>query len=573
MHPLLRSIVATIGGLALAGVSLTPALSAESPVDWPQWGQNQQHEGFVNVRGQKTSQIIAGLTYDPFASMEQAANFGALAVHYQAPLVEGNDLWMEVKTGAYTGDNSWGTQIWNEAGYEWQNGRLLRKWIFASDWKPEPQVFAEYSEPVFHAVMSRDQIYVPGFGGTLFRLGKSNGSLISRINPFGVIDPDIYVAGVPSADDAGNVYYNALKLGGLETVDSWLVKVSPSGRASKVRYSKLLGGAAPKTCLTEFSPQDLPWPPSADAVPPSRACGQERPGLNIAPAVAPDGTVYTLSRANLEFRMAGSYYSFLIAVNPDLTPKWVASLRGRLNDGCDVLLPQSGTPGGCRLGSRKGVDPAQNTRPAGRVLDASSSSPTILPDGSIIYASYTRYNWYRGHLFKFSAYGQFLASYDFGWDDTLAVYQHNGRYSIIGKDNHYSAGSYCDDFVFCPPTPGGPYYMTQLGPNLNVEWRFQSTNTESCTRNPDGTISCVDDHPFGFEWCINGPAIDADGTVYANSEDGSIYAIAQGGNLRGALFLNSAISAAYTPLSIDQAGRIYAENDGHLLVIGSSGGI
>jgi len=32
-------------------------------------------------------------------------------------------------------------------------------------------------------------------------------------------------------------------------------------------------------------------------------------------------------------------------------------------------------------------------------------------------------------------------------------------------------------------------------PNLNLEWSFQNTNTQACTRNPDGTITCVSDHP------------------------------------------------------------------------------
>jgi outer membrane protein assembly factor BamB len=287
----------------------------------------------------------------------------------------------------------------------------------------------------------------------------------------------------------------------------------------------------------------------------------------VAPAVAPDGTIYTVSRAH-----GSSRYAYLVAVNADLTPKWAASLRDHLSDGCGVLLAIGG-PGGCRPGQpANGVDPQTNQAPAGRVIDQSSSSPTVLPDGSILYGAYTRYNYARGHLFRFSAAGSFLAAYDFGWDSTPAVYSHDGTYSIVIKDNHYDAGSYCNSATICPPAAPGPYYITQLTASLTPEWRFQNTNTQSCQRNPDGTLSCVTDHPNGFEWCINAPAIDGTGVVYANSEDGNLYAINQGGTLKQRTFLNLAIGAAYTPLSISAAGLIYTENDGHLFVVGAGGG-
>ena len=80
--------------------------------------------------------------------------------------------------------------------------------------------------------------------------------------------------------------------------------------------------------------------------------------------------------------------------------------------------------------------------------------------------------------------------------------------------------------------------MTQLNPSLVPEWQWQNTNTESCVRNPDNSISCVSDHPNGFEFRVNHVAIDANGVVYANSEDGNFYAIAQGSALAHGLFLN-----------------------------------
>jgi outer membrane protein assembly factor BamB len=78
----------------------------------------------------------------------------------------------------------------------------------------------------------------------------------------------------------------------------------------------------------------------------------------------------------------------------------------------------------------------------------------------------------------------------------------------------------------------------------------------------------VSDHPAGFEWCVNGMAIDSRGVVYANSEDGHLYAINQGGTLRQTIFQQLALGAAYTPASLGGDGKIYSQNAGHLFVVG-----
>ena len=149
-----------------------------------------------------------------------------------------------------------------------------------------------------------------------------------------------------------------------------------------------------------------------------------------------------------------------------------------------------------------------------------------------------------------------MANYDFGWDTTPAVWEHNGTYSIVMKENFYA--------------PPQAYFITQLDANLKKQWQFKSTNTQACGRGPDGTVTCVDEQPNGFEWCVNAPAIDIRGTVYANSEDGNLYAIAQGGTIEDKIFLQLALGAGYTPVSIGPDGRLYAQNAGHLFAVGGS---
>jgi len=575
-------VCAAVLHAAIAAVAAT-ALSAAAP-EWGQWGQNPQHTGRSAAAGQPAMRLLADVVYDPFVQQEKSdpASPGDLLVHYQAPLVSGADVFMSFKSGRFTGIPTWETQTWGERRLHWRGSALLPVWSFASDWKPVPYgggLTGPSWEPVFHAALSGRFVYVPGAGGSVYKLSQANGAVAAHVRPFGAVaDPDLFVAGALTVDAHGNVYYNAIQLvhGQAWLADvrgSWLVVVRPDGSSSTVPYSALNPGAPAggDLCAGTFADSQLPWPPSPDAVAPQVPCGSQRAALNLAPAVAPDGTIYTASVAQFTSRTA-----YLIAVNPDLTPKWAASLRDRLTDGCNVTIPPTGAPGGCRAGARDGVDPAENRPGAGLVLDESTASPVVAPDGSILFGTSTRYNYAQGHLMKFAPDGSFLAAYPFGWDTTPAIYLHGGTYSVVLKDNQYGGlGSYCDDGTACPSdrtanNPASPeaYFIAQLSPDLTVEWRWQNTNALSCARAASGPPSCVADHPAGFEWCANAVAVDRLGVVYANSEDGNLYAIRQGGTLRDHLFLDLAIGAAYTPFAIGGDGKLYTQNDGHLFVVG-----
>src|SRR5262249_40189055 len=151
--------------------------------------------------------------------------------------------------------------------------------------------------------------------------------------------------------------------------DAWLVKISNTGAIAKVSYKSLtFNPPAPTTCFAVFSLSDLPWPPSPTAVPRTVPCLSQRPGVNIAPAVAPDGTIYSVTVAH---NPVGSRYAYVLAFHPDLSLKWTSSLRDRLNDGCGGLVPIATGPAPqentCRYGANFGVDPATNQMPAGRV--------------------------------------------------------------------------------------------------------------------------------------------------------------------------------------------------------------
>jgi outer membrane protein assembly factor BamB len=398
--------------------------------------------------------------------------------------------------------------------------------VFKSDWKPEPNGKGLFGwEPVFHPALANEALYVPGAAGTLWKIDKTTGISLAHIDPFNgaASDPaNTFVAGPLTADATGNIYYNVLQLSdpsvaepwqGADSVGAWLVKVDATGTTTMASYASLVPDAPAATatdCPGQFVDEALPWPPTPTASPPTQRCGSQRPGVNVAPAVADDGTIYTVSRAHFD-----PLVGFVVAVNPDLTPKWQASLQRRLNNGCGALVPiatDTVTPNSCRPGTTPGVDPTTNDLGSGAVVDQSSSSPTALPDGGVLYGTWAQFNTQRGFLFKFDAAGSFSGAYDFGWDSSPAVYRHDGTYSIVIKDNHYDAPLYCfKDDPICQTLPPGPFYITQLDASLNIEWQFQNTTIDS-------------DHPNGYEWCINAPAIDSAGTVYVNSEDGNVYA-------------------------------------------------
>ena len=260
---------------------------------------------------------------------------------------------------------------------------------------------------------------------------------------------------------------------------------------------------------------------------------------------SPGGTIFVVSRAHY-----AQNDSSLLALNPDLTPKWTFRMREILGDGCGVLVS-------CRSGAPTGVDPSTGLKPSVWVNDQASSVPVALPDGAVLYGGLTIYNGGRGHLVKVSPDGMLMGSYEFGWDVTPAVWVRNGTYSIITKDNHYQTS-----------TTDGPYDITQLSRDLGPQWKYQSTQTQSCSTEADGGITCITDHPDGFEWCINAPAVAPDGTVYGNSEDGRVYAIRQGGQLIEQRFLLQSLGAAYTPIAVDSKGRVYSMNGGVMTVVG-----
>ena len=333
-----RALAAAVASLLVACpkgqpavTGLKPDLSCSGPMPFNQWGQDPSHSSTTCNQGQALARVLADVVYDPFTAQEEAESGGDLLAHYQAPLVDGDEVFMSAKWGTYVscnppasgaagcGPNAWNAQTWGVQKHRWQAGALAKAWNFESDWKPEPNGGTLSGwEPVFHAALTADSVWVPGAGGSVFQLSRATGSVVKRLQPFGAtLDANTYVAGPLTVDAQGRVLYNALKLDAakpwsIDAPGAWLVRVGADGKVESAPFSSLVAGA-PKggdLCNNAFpNPKQgepaLPPPDDSSgqpAKPPTIACGSQRPGINVAPAVGADGTIFTVSRAHFASR-------------------------------------------------------------------------------------------------------------------------------------------------------------------------------------------------------------------------------------------------------------------------------
>lgn len=207
---------------------------------------------------------------------------------------------------------------------------------------------------------------------------------------------------------------------------------------------------------------------------------------------------------------------YLLALNPDLSLKW----RGDMS-----------------------ADPARKAL----IIDQSSSCPVVGPDGKVFYGGWNGNGLSQGYLYAFSAAGAYLNNFEFGWDTTPAIYP-----DPDGDPNHYHLVQKYNKYL------EQRYFMVSLNPNtmaIECQWEL-----------------------VGREWCINAPAIDADGAIYTNGEDGYLYRMT--GMYPGTdgmcapqvtrIELERARDAAYTPLALGPDGTIYTLNNGSLFAVGDA---
>lgn len=217
------------------------------------------------------------------------------------------------------------------------------------------------------------------------------------------------------------------------------------------------------------------------------------------------------------------------------------------------------------------LDP--QTRIAARVIDDSTASPTIGPDGDVYFGVLeTRSNEHngRGWLLHFDAtLTETKIPGSFGWDITASIvpaamvpkYSGTSPYLIASKYNNYARAGTGDSknrIAILDPNDRQPDMIAE---GVIVMREVQTILGAT----PDPSF------PGGFvEWCINTMAVDPlTKSVLANCEDGVLYRWDLATNaLSEQIRLTSGLGESYTPTAVGADGKVYAINNAILFALG-----
>jgi Domain of unknown function DUF11 len=440
-----------------------------------------------------------------------AGTSGPLYIHYGSPVVTAaNTVLVAVRTSS---SNNYRVEAHSGA-----SGALL--YTLPTDYTPPPHDWV----PSYGPVLSQGtRVYYPGAGGTVYyrdqpdsAAGPSGqiafyGTALYQANQ-AAFTGSVMISTPITADAAGNIYFGFDVTGpNPANLTSGLARIGADGSGSWISASAAAQGDG---SIVELA-------------------------MNCAPAVSNDGT--TLYFGVSEGNATGGY---LVAVNSStLAPM----ARVRLKDpetGLDALL-----------------------------LDDSSASPTVGPDGDVYYGVFESScctNDDRGWLTHFnSTLTQSKTPGLFGWDTTPSVvpaglvpsYHGTSSYLLFTKYNNYSNTG---------PGGNGQNKIAVLDPN--------GTETDPVTGATVmlEVITMLGPTPAASggvrEWCINSGAIDPfTGAAIANSEDGTVYRWSFASNsFVQQVRLTAGVSEAYTPTAIGADGTAYAINDASLFAVGQT---
>ena len=502
-------------------VLLSAALARPGAVQaaWTTHAGNLQHTGLSPVAAQDLQTIRWAKPVD------LAPPSGSIFIHYGSPLVSaGNTVIVPVRTatGAYRVD-----------GRRAEDGSLL--WSADSDYILPAHTWIPSYGPVL-APSSR--LYFPGAGGTVYFRDAVDSSAPAAIGQRAFYGLASYTAAPSSfnatvfintpitADSAGTIYFGFRTSGSAPLgLVSGIARIDANGNGSWVSATAASGGDA----------------------------GITRIPHQAAPALSADEqTLYAVVAS-----AATSGTSYLVGLNP-----------------ATLALKESSPGVKMRVALKDPRDGAVNNA---NLIDESSATPMVGPDGDVYFGVLgTPFNG-RGFLLHFSAnLTQTKTPGGFGWDTTASVvpatavpsYGGTSTYLLFTKYNDYAGldgGQGVNRMVVVDPND------TMVEPHPSSHGVLVMKEILGIA-GPTPDADLLGTYPNAVrEWCINAAAVDPFGkSVMANSEDGKLYRWNLASNtLAPGITLSPGIGEAYTPTVIGPDGTVYAINWAILNAVGA----
>jgi hypothetical protein len=520
LHRILPLVVAAVltscgggGGGDAGGDSTPPGPVPIAGPDGPAWfgyARDAQHVPVSPIASQDLRRIA---WQTPVDLAPQYTGTGALLAHYGSPVVTThNTIVIPVKTGANSG-----FRVEARSGL---NG--LAWWSASSDYVMPPHSWT----PSYNVLLTPSgRLYAPAAGGRLmmrtdaesttaqFQTVTFYGDAAYNANPT-AFNNTVFIDTPLVSDAQGNVYFGFMVTGTNPSgLKGGVARVTPDGTGTWVSAATAAGDA-----------------------------GIEKPAMNSAPALSPDGNTLYVA-VNTPVGLNGVQTGYLLALDSTT-----------LSTKAKVAL----------------VDPFLNAK--ARVSDQGTSSPAVASDGRVFFgvleASFPSHN-ARGWLLQFNP---LLTSAgvpgSFGWDVTPTIipasmvthYVGHSNYLLALKYNNYvgvGTGDGQNRLAVIDPNASQPDFIL---PGMNVMQEVLTVLAPT----PDSAGTSA-----RKEWCINTMAADPiRKSVLANNEDGVLYRWnLENNTLDQSIRLTAGLGEAYTPTLVGADGAVYAINNAILFSI------
>jgi hypothetical protein len=491
---------------ALLICSAAPGWGFEKPA-WQGFAANDAHSAPAPVAGQPLSKIHWSMPIDLAPPLEPHHRPG------------GGELLIHYASRMITAANTVLVPVKTSASGNFEIQAVTAAtgssiWTMTTDYLLPPY---DWLPPLPAQLTRQNRLYMAGAGGTVwFRDTPDSATGTSGQFAFyglaayqqnkSVYNANVMIDTPITSDSKGNIYFGFVVLGS-----------NPAGLVSGIARMDKKGNG------TWISAQSAAQDPQISQV-----------AMNCAPAISADGSTIYIAVSN-------GYSGYLVGVDSTtLSPKYRVAL----------------------------TDP--ETQESAYIIDDSSASPTIGPDGKVFYGvletSLGQHNC-RGWLLSFSAD---LATKNtpgsFGWDDTVSIVPPSATKGAPGKSSYYLMSKY-NDYIDCGSGTGNNEiaildpFATQTDQYSNVTVMKEVETILDPHQSPAGGV---------YEWCVNSAVIDKRSkSVIANAEDGYSYRWYLPTNtLSQTLNLNPPTAEAYTSTLIGPDGTVYAINNANLYAMG-----